>query len=159
MRRRRPRLSPPSWPTDSGRNERAPAVSRNRGIARGGLWSGAGHPLGLPRSAGSPRPGRPGRETRCGGCAKRSSTWSLTCASWVSGSFQRAGPEESRIFDAQILMAQDKDFLASVETLIRKNQLSAETAYEFKALELRAPGRGPPGCASASPTCTPFRCA
>ena len=49
----------------------------------------------------------------------------------------RAGPEESRIFDAQILMAQDRDFLASVETLIRNNQLSAETAYEFKALELR----------------------
>jgi phosphoenolpyruvate-protein phosphotransferase (PTS system enzyme I) len=49
----------------------------------------------------------------------------------------RAGPEESRIFDAQILMAQDEDFLASVETLIRNNQLSAETAYEFKALELR----------------------
>ena len=51
---------------------------------------------------------------------------------------QRAGPEESRIFDAQILMVQDQDFLASVETLIRNNQLSAETAYEFKALELRA---------------------
>jgi len=50
---------------------------------------------------------------------------------------QRAGPEESRIFDAQILMAQDREFLASVETLIRNNQLSAETAYEFKALELR----------------------
>ncbi len=50
---------------------------------------------------------------------------------------QRAGPEESRIFDAQILMAQDQEFLASVETLIRNNQLSAETAYEFKALELR----------------------
>ena len=49
----------------------------------------------------------------------------------------RAGPEESRIFDAQILMAQDRDFLASVETLIRNNQLCAETAYEFKALELR----------------------
>ena len=42
---------------------------------------------------------------------------------------QRAGPEESRIFDAQILMAQDKEFLASVETLIRNNQLCAETAY------------------------------
>jgi len=50
---------------------------------------------------------------------------------------QRAGPEESRIFDAQMLMAEDQDFLASVETLIRNNQLSAETAYEFKALELR----------------------
>ena len=50
---------------------------------------------------------------------------------------QRAGPEESRIFDAQIMIAQDADFLASVETLIRNNQLSAETAYEFKALEYR----------------------
>jgi phosphotransferase system enzyme I (PtsI) len=50
---------------------------------------------------------------------------------------QRAGPEESRIFDAQMLMAQDPDFLASVEQLIRNNHLSAETAYEFKALELR----------------------
>jgi phosphotransferase system enzyme I (PtsI) len=51
---------------------------------------------------------------------------------------QRAGPEESRIFDAQILMAQDEDFLASVETLIRNNKFSAETAYEFRALELRS---------------------
>jgi phosphotransferase system enzyme I (PtsI) len=50
---------------------------------------------------------------------------------------RRAGPEEARIFDAQILMAEDTDFLSSVETLIRNNQLSAETAYEFKALELR----------------------
>ena len=50
---------------------------------------------------------------------------------------RRAGPEEARIFDAQILMAQDVDFLKAVEVLIRKNQLSAETAYEFKALELR----------------------
>jgi phosphotransferase system enzyme I (PtsI) len=50
---------------------------------------------------------------------------------------ERAGPEESRIFDAQILMAQDQDFLRSVEALIRKNLFSAETAYEFRALELR----------------------
>jgi phosphoenolpyruvate-protein phosphotransferase (PTS system enzyme I) len=50
---------------------------------------------------------------------------------------ERAGVEESRIFDAQIMMVQDPDFLASVEHLIRKNLLSAETAYEFKALELR----------------------
>jgi phosphoenolpyruvate-protein phosphotransferase (PTS system enzyme I) len=49
----------------------------------------------------------------------------------------RAGVEESRIFDAQILMAQDEEFLTSVETLIRRNQFSAETAYEFRALELR----------------------
>lgn len=50
---------------------------------------------------------------------------------------QRAGPEEAGIFDAQILMARDETFLAGVEMLIRKNNLSAETAYEFKALELR----------------------
>jgi phosphotransferase system enzyme I (PtsI) len=50
---------------------------------------------------------------------------------------QSAGLEESRIFDAQILMVEDQDFLASVEHLIRENNLSAETAFEFKALELR----------------------
>lgn len=49
----------------------------------------------------------------------------------------RAGEEESRIFDAQMLMAADPDFLGAVEHLIRQNHLSAETAYEFKALELR----------------------
>ncbi len=50
---------------------------------------------------------------------------------------QRAGPEEAGIFDAQMMMVQDPQFLQSVETLIRKNNFSAETAYEFKALELR----------------------
>lgn len=50
---------------------------------------------------------------------------------------ERAGEEESRIFDAQILMAQDPEFLGAVEHLIRQNHLSAETAFEFKALELR----------------------
>jgi phosphotransferase system enzyme I (PtsI) len=50
---------------------------------------------------------------------------------------RRAGPEEARIFDAQMLMAQDEEFLQGVEFLIRNNQLSAETAFEFKALDLR----------------------
>lgn len=50
---------------------------------------------------------------------------------------ERAGREESHIFDAQILMVQDTDFLRGVEHLIRENRLSAETAYEFKALEVR----------------------
>ena len=49
----------------------------------------------------------------------------------------RAGVEESKIFDAQILMVRDPDFLAACEHLIRHNQLAAETAYEFKALEVR----------------------
>jgi phosphotransferase system enzyme I (PtsI) len=35
-------------------------------------------------------------------------------------------------------MVQDADVLDDVERLIRQNQLSAETAYEFKALETRA---------------------
>ena len=51
---------------------------------------------------------------------------------------KRAGVEESRIFDAQIEIVRDPDFLAGVETLIRQSRLSAETAYEFKALEVRA---------------------
>ena len=50
---------------------------------------------------------------------------------------QRAGSEEAGIFDAQIMMAQDEDFLQGVEALIVKNNLAAETAYEFKALEIR----------------------
>lgn len=50
---------------------------------------------------------------------------------------ERAGPEEAGIFDAQIMMTRDVEFLAGVEALIRKNNLAAETAYDFKALELR----------------------
>ena len=57
---------------------------------------------------------------------------------------ERAGPEESRIFDAQILMVQDEDYLGSVEALIRNNLLSAETAFEFKSLELREAWAGAP---------------
>ena len=49
----------------------------------------------------------------------------------------RAGVDEARIFDAQILMLEDKEFLAGVEGLIRENHLTAEKAYEFKALEMR----------------------
>lgn len=54
----------------------------------------------------------------------------------------RAGPEEAGIFDAQIFMVQDTDFLAGVERLIRKGNLAAETAYEFCALELRNEWQG-----------------
>ncbi|MGB7211567.1 MAG: phosphoenolpyruvate--protein phosphotransferase [Gemmatimonadales bacterium] len=50
---------------------------------------------------------------------------------------ERAGVEESKIFEAQVMLAQDPDFLRSVEHLIRKNRLSAETAFEYKALEIR----------------------
>lgn len=51
---------------------------------------------------------------------------------------QRAGSEEAKIFDAQIMMLEDQDFLGEVETLIQQNQLSAERAFEFKTLEMRA---------------------
>lgn len=50
---------------------------------------------------------------------------------------ERAGAEESKIFDAQVLMVRDPEFLGACEHLIRVNHMSAETAYEFKALEVR----------------------
>ncbi len=49
----------------------------------------------------------------------------------------RAGVDEARIFDAQILILEDKEFLSGVADLIRENHLAAEKAYEFKALEVR----------------------
>ncbi len=55
---------------------------------------------------------------------------------------ERAGPEEAGIFEAQVLMARDPDFLGAVEHLIRTNLLSAETAFEFKALEIRVAWSG-----------------
>ena len=50
----------------------------------------------------------------------------------------RAGGEEAKIFDAQIMMLEDPEFLREVTGLIRENQLSAERAFEFKTLEMRA---------------------
>ena len=50
---------------------------------------------------------------------------------------EHAGATEAKIFDAQILMLEDADFLGAVERLIRDNQLSAERAFEFEVLELR----------------------
>jgi phosphotransferase system enzyme I (PtsI) len=41
---------------------------------------------------------------------------------------ERAGLEESKIFEAQIMMVQDPDFLAGVTNLILHNNFSAETA-------------------------------
>ncbi len=49
----------------------------------------------------------------------------------------RAGEDEARIFDAQLLMLEDRDFLGSIAHLIRENHLTAEKAFEFKALEVR----------------------
>ena len=49
----------------------------------------------------------------------------------------RAGVDEARIFDAQMLMLEDKEFIGGVEDLIRENHLTAEKAFEFKTLEVR----------------------
>lgn len=49
----------------------------------------------------------------------------------------RAGPDEARIFDAQLLMLQDADLLGGVERLIRENAFAAERAFEMKILEWR----------------------
>jgi phosphotransferase system enzyme I (PtsI) len=51
---------------------------------------------------------------------------------------RRAGAKAAEIFEAQILMLEDPEFTRDVETLIRENQLSAERAFEFKTLEMRA---------------------
>jgi phosphotransferase system enzyme I (PtsI) len=51
---------------------------------------------------------------------------------------ERVGPEEAKIFDAQILMLEDQELLGAAEKLIRENQLTAERAFEFTALEVRA---------------------
>ncbi len=51
---------------------------------------------------------------------------------------ERVGPEEAKIFEAQLMMLEDRVFLGQVERLIRDNQLAAERAFEFKGLELRA---------------------
>jgi phosphotransferase system enzyme I (PtsI) len=49
----------------------------------------------------------------------------------------RAGVDEARIFDAQILMLEDREFIGGVAALIRENRLTAEKAFEFKTLEVR----------------------
>jgi phosphotransferase system enzyme I (PtsI) len=49
----------------------------------------------------------------------------------------RAGVDAARIFEAQMMMLEDRTFTGAVEELIRENHLTAEKAFEFKALELR----------------------
>ncbi|HEV8304778.1 MAG TPA: phosphoenolpyruvate--protein phosphotransferase [Gemmatimonadales bacterium] len=49
----------------------------------------------------------------------------------------RAGVDEARIFDAQILMLEDKEFVGGAAELIRENHLTAEKAFEYKTLEVR----------------------
>ncbi len=51
---------------------------------------------------------------------------------------ERAGAAEAQIFDAQIMMLDDPEFRLDIERLVRENQLSAEAAFEFKTLEMKA---------------------
>ncbi len=84
--------------------------------------------------------------------------------SGASGCCRRAGPEEARIFDAQILMAQDEDFLASVrdadpqQPAQRRDRLRVQGAGAPESLVRHGPAAGAPGrsprhpAADASPS-------
>jgi phosphotransferase system enzyme I (PtsI) len=50
---------------------------------------------------------------------------------------EHAGEEEARIFDAQLMMLEDKDLISGVERLIRENRFPAERAFQLKMLEWR----------------------
>ena len=50
---------------------------------------------------------------------------------------ERAGEEEARIFDAQLMMLEDHDLRAGVDRLIKENHFSAERAFQLKMLEWR----------------------
>src|SRR2546428_12238105 len=50
----------------------------------------------------------------------------------------RAGVDEARIFDAQALMLEDKEFIGGIEGAIRGNHLTAGKGLEVQTL----PGRG-----------------
>jgi phosphotransferase system enzyme I (PtsI) len=49
----------------------------------------------------------------------------------------RAGEEEARIFDAQLMILEDRDLRTGVDRLIRENHFSAERAFQLKMLEWR----------------------
>ena len=116
-RRRRRRAgawtrSPSSWRAGSGRREHDPFAPRHRRLARRGLRAGAGRAAGLPRGARPRGASRTRSRARCAGCARRCDVVVSHLNGLGERVLQRAGPEESRIFDAQIMMAQDADFLA-----------------------------------------------
>ena len=50
---------------------------------------------------------------------------------------ERAGPEEARIFDAQLMILEDEDLIGDAERLILENHFSAERAFELKMIEWR----------------------
>jgi len=50
---------------------------------------------------------------------------------------ERAGEEEARIFDAQLMILEDQDLRTGTDRLIRENHFSAERAFQLKMLEWR----------------------
>ena len=51
---------------------------------------------------------------------------------------ERLGPVEARIFDPQIMMLEDTEVVEGTVRYVRENRLSAERAFEWRMLELRA---------------------
>ena len=51
---------------------------------------------------------------------------------------ERLGPVEARIFEPQILMLDDSEVVDGTVRYITENRLSAERAFEWRMLELRA---------------------
>src|SRR5258707_2271198 len=49
----------------------------------------------------------------------------------------RAGVDEARIFDGQLVILEDKHFRGGLDELIAENHFPAEKAFEFKTLEVR----------------------
>ncbi len=54
---------------------------------------------------------------------------------------ERAGEEEARIFDAQLMILEDRDLVSGVDRLIRDNRFAAERAFQLKMLEWRSAWR------------------
>ena len=50
---------------------------------------------------------------------------------------ERAGEEEARIFDAQLMILEDRELVAGVDRLIRENHFSAGRAFQLKMMEWR----------------------
>ena len=107
---------PPAWP--SGRRWSSSATSRRCRIAPSG---------------------RRDVEGEIAGCARRWKPWSATSIAFASACCSGPGTEESQIFDAQILMVRDPDFLAACEHLIRHNQLARRNRLRIQGA--RGPGR------------------
>ena len=105
--------------------------------ARAGAWPGGHRAAGRARRAQPVHRRMPRSRPRWPGCTRRSPAWSRPSSAARPGAGARRG-EESHIFDAQIMMVAGRATSSTrSSSCIRDNGMSAETAYEFKALEVR----------------------